>query len=209
MTATREAGGTSLIEINQSGRGIARASLAQGDTQPLTECSAIPSLGDGPISSELVHRADRRNIAVGPLTIEAGRVWTRVREQGSISGLPPRAAAVASILEAARQFAIAILHRWGEHPLGTRMIFVGPHRGGAHCGAAGPCRTGAVVAGHPARTDQANYASTCTRWAIEQANSAPFSLRPGARTKTSMRNSAPARPARLQQGNTAPEAGNG
>ena len=85
----------------------------------------MPALGDGPISSELVHRADPRNIAVGPLTIEDGRVWTRVREQGAIGGLPPRASAVASILEAARQFAIAILHRWGEHPLGIKMIFVG------------------------------------------------------------------------------------
>ena len=85
----------------------------------------MPVLGDGTISSELVHRADPRNIAVGPLTIEDGRVWTRVCEQGAIGGLPPRAGAVASIVEAARQFAIAILHRWGEHPLGIKMIFVG------------------------------------------------------------------------------------
>ncbi len=124
VTAMREAGGTSFIEINQSGRGIARGSLAQGGPQPAMEYSAVPALADGPISGELVHRVDRRNIAVGPLTIEDGRVWTRVRE-GAIGGLPPRAAAVASIVEAARQFAIAILHQWGGHPFGTRMIFVG------------------------------------------------------------------------------------
>jgi 2-oxo-3-(phosphooxy)propyl 3-oxoalkanoate synthase len=124
VTATEEAGGTGLIEINQSGRGIARGSLAQGDPQPAMEYSAVPALGDGRISGELVHRVDRRNIAVGPLTIEDGRVWTWVRE-GAIGGLPPRAAAVASIVEAARQFAIAILHQWGGHPFGTRMIFVG------------------------------------------------------------------------------------
>ena len=125
VTATREAGRTSLIEINQSGRVVARGSLSRGDTQPLKDYSAMPPLVDAPISSELVHRADRRNIAVGPLRIEDGRVWTRVREQGAIGGLPPRAAATANILEAARQFAIAILHRWGKHPLGTKMIFVG------------------------------------------------------------------------------------
>ena len=39
--------------------------------------------------------------------------------------MPPRAGAVASILEAARQFGIAIQHRWGEHPLGMKVIFVG------------------------------------------------------------------------------------
>src|SRR5262249_41223500 len=83
------------------------------------------ALGNRAISGELVHRADLGNIAIGPLTIEDGRVWTRVREQGAISGLPLRAGAVASILEAARQLAIAILHRWGGHPLGTKMIFVG------------------------------------------------------------------------------------
>jgi hypothetical protein len=125
VTATREAGGTSRIEFIQSGRSIAKGLLAQHDTQPLIERAPVPALGDGPISSELVHRADLRNIAIGPLTIEDGRVWTRVREQGLITGLPPRAGAVASILEAARQFATAILHRWGEHPLGIKMIFVG------------------------------------------------------------------------------------
>ena len=125
VTAMREAGGTSRIESIQSGCSIAKGLLAQRDTQPLMERAPAAALGDGPISGELVHRADLRNIAVGPLTIEDGRVWTRVREQGAIDGLPPRAGAVASILEAARQFAIAILHRWGEHPLGTKMIFVG------------------------------------------------------------------------------------
>lgn len=125
VTATREAGGTSRIELTQSARSIAKGLLVRRDTWPLTERTAAPALGDGPISGELVHRTDPRNIAVGPLTAEDGHVWTRVREQGAISGLPPRAGAVASILEAARQFGIAILHRWGEHPLGTKMIFVG------------------------------------------------------------------------------------
>jgi 2-oxo-3-(phosphooxy)propyl 3-oxoalkanoate synthase len=125
VIATREAGGTSRIHVTQSGRNIATGLLARSDSQPLTESAPVPALGDGPISSELVHRADPRNIAVGPLTIEDGRVWTRVRENGAIGGLPPRAGAVASILEAARQFGIAILHRWGEHPLGIKMIFVG------------------------------------------------------------------------------------
>ncbi len=125
ITAIREAGGSSRIEFIQSGRSIAKGLLARRDTQPLMELAPVPALGDGSISNELVHRADPRNIAVGPLTIEDGRVWTRVREQGAIGGLPPRASAVASILEAARQFATAILHRWGEHPLGTKMIFVG------------------------------------------------------------------------------------
>jgi hypothetical protein len=124
VTATREAGGTSRIEIIQSGRSIAKGLLAR-DTQTHMEHAAVPVLGDGPISGELVHRADRRNIAVGPLTTEDGRVWTRVREQSAISGLPPRASAVASILEAARQFGIAILHRWGQQPLGIKVIFVG------------------------------------------------------------------------------------
>lgn len=125
VTAIREAGGTSRIAFIQSGGSIAKGLLARRDTQPLKELAAVPAPGDGSISSELVHRADPRNIAVGPLTIEDGRVWTRVREQGAIGGLPPRAGAVASILEAARQFAIAILHRWGGHPLGIRMILVG------------------------------------------------------------------------------------
>ena len=125
VTATREADGAGRIEITQSGSSVARSSLAQSNIHPLGERAAMPTLRDGSISSELVHRANPRNIAVGPLTIENGRVWTRVREQGAIGGLPPRAGAVASILEAARQFATAILHRWGEYPFGTKMIFVG------------------------------------------------------------------------------------
>ena len=125
VTATREADGAGRIELTQSGSSVAKSSLAQSDIHPLVERAAVPVLGDGTISGELVHRADPRNIAVGPLTIEDGRVWTRVCEQGAIGGLPPRACAVASIVEAARQFAIAILHRWGEHPLGIKMIFVG------------------------------------------------------------------------------------
>jgi 2-oxo-3-(phosphooxy)propyl 3-oxoalkanoate synthase len=125
VAAIREAGGTSRIECTQSGCSIANGLLAQCDAQPFMERVPVPALGDGPISGELVHRADLSNIAVGPPTIEDGRVWTRVRGQSAISGLPPRAGAVASILEAARQFAIAILHRWGEHPLGIKMIFVG------------------------------------------------------------------------------------
>jgi A-factor biosynthesis hotdog domain len=125
VTAVREADGISRIEFVQSGRIIAKGLLAQRDSQPLTDLAAVPAFGNGSISSELVHRADPRNIAIGPLTIEEGRVWTRVCDQGAISGLPPRAGAVASILEAARQFAIAILHLWGEHPLGIKMIYVG------------------------------------------------------------------------------------
>jgi hypothetical protein len=125
VTAAREAGGTSRINVVQSGRSIAVGLLARSDTEPLTESAPVPALRHGPISGELVHRADLRNIAVGPLTVEGGRAWTRVREQGAVGGLPPRAGAVASILEAARQFGIAIQHRWGEHPLGMKVIFVG------------------------------------------------------------------------------------
>ncbi len=125
VTATREASGTNRIQVTQSGRSIATGLLGRRETQPLMERVAVPALEDGPISSELVHRADPRNIAVGPLTVDGGRVWTRVREQDAIGGLPPRAGAVASILEAARQFGIAIQHRWGEHPLGIKVIFVG------------------------------------------------------------------------------------
>jgi hypothetical protein len=125
VTATREAGGTSQIEVIQTGRSIAKGLLAQRDSQPLTERADVPAIADGPISGELVHRANPRNIAIGALTIEDGRAWTRVREQGAICGLPPRAGAVASIIEAARQFVIAILHLWGQQPMGTKMIFVG------------------------------------------------------------------------------------
>ena len=46
VTATREVGGTSLFEINQSGRVVARGSLSRGDTQPLTDYSAVPPLVD-------------------------------------------------------------------------------------------------------------------------------------------------------------------
>jgi hypothetical protein len=125
VTAKREACGTSRIESIQSGRTIAQGLLTRRNTQPLMELTAVPALGDGSISGELVHRTNPRNIAIGPLTVNEGRAWTRVREQCAIGGLPPRAAAVASILEPARQFAIAILHRWGEHPLGIKMIYVG------------------------------------------------------------------------------------
>jgi hypothetical protein len=125
VTAAREAGGGGRIDVIQSGRSIATGLLAPCDSQPLMPSSPAPALEDGAISGELVHRADRRNIGVGPLTVDGARVWTRVREQAAIGGLPPRAGAVASVLEAARQFGIAILHRWGEHPLGTKMIFGG------------------------------------------------------------------------------------
>jgi hypothetical protein len=96
-TATREAGGTSRIEVIQSGRSIAKGLLGRCDTQPLIERVPVPALGDEPISGELVHRANPHNIAIGPLTVEDGHVWTRVREQSAVSGLPSRASAVASI----------------------------------------------------------------------------------------------------------------
>jgi hypothetical protein len=125
VTASREGRGTSQIDVIQSGRTIAQGLLTRRDTQPMMERAPVPALRGGSISGELVHRTNFRNIAVSPLTVEDGRVWTRVREQCAIGGLPPRAGTVASILEAARQFAIAILHCWGEHPLGIKMIFVG------------------------------------------------------------------------------------
>jgi A-factor biosynthesis hotdog domain len=124
VSAICEAGGN-RIEFIQSGRSIARGLLGRRDTPLPAELAPVPALGDGSISSELVHRADRGNVALGPLTVEGGRVWTRIRAQAAINGLSPRASAVASIVEAARQFGIAILHRWGEHPMGTKMIFVG------------------------------------------------------------------------------------
>ena len=124
VSAICEAGGN-RIEFIQSGRSIARGLLGRRDTPLPAELAAVPALGDGSISSELVHRADPGNVALGPLTVEGGRVWTRIRAQAAINGLSPRASAVASIVEAARQFGIAILHRWGEHPMGTKMIFVG------------------------------------------------------------------------------------
>ncbi len=124
VMAAREAGGTSRIEVIQYGRSIAAGLLARIDSQPHIAGAAAPALGNGSIPGELVHRTKPGNIAIGPLTVEDGRVWTRIRE-GAIGGLPPRARAVASILEAARQFTIAILHRWGEQPVGIKMIFVG------------------------------------------------------------------------------------
>jgi hypothetical protein len=125
VTASRQADGASRIDVVQSGRSIANGALAQGDFRPRMERVAVPALGNGRISAELVHRTDPDNIAIGPLTVEQGHVWTRARKHGAIGGLPPRAGAVASILEAARQFGTAILHRWGEHPFGIKMIFVG------------------------------------------------------------------------------------
>jgi len=125
VTASRETVGTGWIEVVQSGRTIAHGLLTRRDTQPPMKLAPVPGLADGSISGELVHRTNPRNIAIGPLTVNDGHVWTRVRERCAIGGLSPQAGAVASILEAARQFAIAILHRWGEQPLGIRMIFVG------------------------------------------------------------------------------------
>lgn len=126
LTARREAGGTSRIDVTQAGRTIAQGSLTGRAPRTPMNHVPVPALGGGSIAGELVHRIDHRNIAIGPLTVESGRVWARVREQAAtIGGLPPRAGAVASILEAAREFAVAILHRWGGHPLGLRMILVG------------------------------------------------------------------------------------
>jgi hypothetical protein len=125
VTASRQADGTSRIDVVQSGRSIANGALAERDTRSRMERVAMPALGNGRISAELVHRADPHNIAIGPLTVEDGHVWTRVRKRSAIGGLPPRAGAVTSILEGARQFATALLHRWGEHPFGIKMIFVG------------------------------------------------------------------------------------
>jgi hypothetical protein len=124
VSAIRETGGN-RIEFVQSGRSIARGMLRRPDTGPTAVPAPVPTLRGGSISGELVHRADPRNIALGPLTVQGGRVWARIREEAAIGGLPPRACGVASIVEAARQFAIAILHRWGGHPMGIKMIFVG------------------------------------------------------------------------------------
>lgn len=125
VAATREAGGTYRIEVTQSGRDVAMGSLRPRERQLRTGPVAVPALAAGPISSELVHRADTRNVAIGPLTVDGGRVWARIREQDAIDGLPSRVGAVASLLEAARQLVTVILHRWGGHPFGTKMIFVG------------------------------------------------------------------------------------
>jgi hypothetical protein len=124
VSATRETGGNPF-EFIQSGRSIARGLLGRRETALPAELAPVPAFGNGSIPCELVHRADPGNIAVGPLTADAGRVWVRVHEQAAIGGIPPRASAVASIIEAARQFSIAILHSWGQQPMGTKMIFVG------------------------------------------------------------------------------------
>jgi hypothetical protein len=124
VSATRETGGNPF-EFIQSGRSIARGLLGRHETALPAELAPVPAFGNGSIPSELVHRANPGNIAVGPLTVDAGRVWVRVHEQAAIGGIPPRASAVASIIEAARQFVIAILHLWGQQPMGTKMIFVG------------------------------------------------------------------------------------
>jgi hypothetical protein len=132
VSATREIGGNP-VEFTQSGRSIARGLLGRRETALTAELAPVPAFGDGSIPSELVHRADPGNIAVGPFTVDAGRVWVRVHQQAAIGEIPPRASAVASVIEAARQFAIAILHSRGQQPMGTNMTF--------------------VVAAHSARTD--------------------------------------------------------
>lgn len=113
------------FEFTQSARSIASGLLGRRETALPAELAPVPDWGSGAIPGALVHRADPANIAVGPLTVDAGRVWVRVREQPAIGGLPPRAGAVAAVIEAARQFAIAILHLWGRQPMGTKIIFVG------------------------------------------------------------------------------------
>ncbi|RDH78881.1 hypothetical protein DVS77_09790 [Mycolicibacterium moriokaense] len=125
VTAAREPDGAHWFEFVQFGRGVANARLAHCGRRRQMKCGPAPALQDGLISSELVHRTDRRNVAIGPLTVEDGRVWTGIRKQPAIGGLPPRASAVATILEATRQLTTVILHRWGGHPFGTKMIFVG------------------------------------------------------------------------------------
>ncbi len=124
VRATREIGG-SPIEFVQSGRSIARGLLARREAALPTELGPVPPCENGSIASELVHRADPENVAIGPLTVDSGRVWVSIREQAAIGGIPSRASAVASIIEAARQFVIAILHVWGQQPMEAKMIFVG------------------------------------------------------------------------------------
>lgn len=124
VTAARETGGNRLTFI-QSGRGIANGRLGRRETALPAELTPVPRLESGSIPSELVHRTDVGNVAIGPLTVEPGRVWVRVHDEAAIGGIPPRASAVASVVEAARQFAIAILHSWGRQPMGAKMIFVG------------------------------------------------------------------------------------
>lgn len=124
VSASRETGRNSL-EFTQSGRSIARGLLGRRETALPAELAPVPAFQSGSIPRELVHRADPGSIAVGPLTVDAGRVWVRVHEQAAIGGVPPRTGAIASIVEAARQFVIAILHLWGKQPMGAKMIFVG------------------------------------------------------------------------------------
>lgn len=124
VRATRETDGNAF-EYLQSGRSIASGLLGQRKIALPSELAPVPAFASGSIPGELVHRADPGNIAVGPLAVDAGRVWARVHEQAAICGIPPRASAVASIIEAARQFVIAILHVWGQQPMGVKMIFVG------------------------------------------------------------------------------------
>ncbi|MCP9274027.1 hotdog family protein [Mycolicibacterium arenosum] len=124
VSATRETGGNAF-EFIQSGRSIATGLLGRRETALPAELAVAPALGNGSMPGELVHRADPDNVAVGPLTVNAGRVWVRVHERAAIGGVPSRVSAVASAIEAARQFVIAILHLWGRHPMGTKMIFVG------------------------------------------------------------------------------------
>lgn len=124
VSAARETGGNPF-EFIQSGRSVARGLLGRRETALPAELGPAPALGYGSIPGGLVHRTDPGNIAVGPLTVDAGRVWVRVHGQAIIGGIGPRASAVASVIEAARQFATAILHLWGQQPRGAKMIFVG------------------------------------------------------------------------------------
>jgi len=124
VSATRETAGNAF-EFIQSGRSIATGLLGRRETALPAELGPVPAFGNGSIPGELVHRTNDGNIAIGPPTVDAGRVWVRVHEQSAIGGIPPRASAVASIIEAARQFVIAILHLWGNQPMETKMIFVG------------------------------------------------------------------------------------
>jgi hypothetical protein len=125
VTTARDVSGTYRVDVTQSGRDVVTGKLGCRQMFPPTEGVGPPELEDGPIATELVHRADPNNVMIGPLTVDGGRVWARIRDQDAIGGLPPRAGAVASVLEAARQLVTAILHRWGAQPFGIRMIFVG------------------------------------------------------------------------------------
>jgi len=123
MNAARRTG-ENQFEFIQSDRSIANGLMRRCGTTP-AELAPVPAFENGSIPGALVHRADPANIAIGPLSVDANRVWVRVDERAAIGGLPPRAGAVASVIEAARQFVIAILHVWGRHHMGTRIIFVG------------------------------------------------------------------------------------